>query len=192
MSSLEAPPAELRTERLVLRRWRDADLDAYAALNADPEVMEFLPAVLSRAESDAHVVSMEAAWDACGYGLWAAERTDTGALIGFVGCNDPGFDASFTPAVEVGWRLARDHWGLGFATEGATAALDDAFARLGRDEIVSFTTPKNVRSQAVMMRLGMQRDAAADFDHPRLPEGHRLRRHWLFRVTAAQWRDQRG
>ena len=189
---MEPPLAELRTERLVLRRWRDADREPYAALNADPDVMEFLPALLSRAESDAHVASMEAAWDALGYGLWAVERTDTGELVGFVGCNEPGFDASFTPAVEVGWRLARDHWGLGFATEAATATLDDAFARLGRAEIVSFTTPANRRSQAVMVRLGMERDPADDFDHPRLPEGHRLRRHWLYRMSAERWQEQRG
>jgi RimJ/RimL family protein N-acetyltransferase len=189
---MDQPPPELRTERLVLRRWRDTDREPYAALNADPEVMEHLPSVLSRADSDAHIASMEEAWDARGYGLWATERTDTGELIGFVGCNDPGFEASFTPAVEVGWRLARPHWGCGFATEAATATLDDVFRRVDRREIVSFTTPRNVRSQAVMQRLGMHRDPADDFDHPRLPVGHRLRRHWLYRVTEADWNAKRA
>jgi RimJ/RimL family protein N-acetyltransferase len=187
---VNTPPARLATERLVLRRWRDDDRAPYAALNGDPEVMEHLPSVLSRDESDEHIVVMERAWDERGYGLWAVERLDSGELIGFVGLGDPGFEAPFMPAVEVGWRLARPHWGHGFATEAAVASLDDAFGRVGLDEVVSFTTPANRRSQAVMTRLGLRRDPAGDFEHPRLPPGHPLRAHLLYRVGADEWQSR--
>ena len=172
----------LRTERLLLRRWREADRAPFAALNADPEVMEHFPAPLSREESDAFVDRIEAFWAEYGFGLWAVERLDTGQFIGFDGLSMPSFEAQFTPCVEVGWRLAREHWGHGFATEAARAAMADGFDRLGLDEIVSFTATTNVRSMAVMERLGMTRDPRDDFDHPRVPEGHRLRRHVLYRL----------
>lgn len=193
-------PTELRTERLVLRRWREADLAPFAALNADPVVMEFLPAPLTRAESDAMVARIEATFDERGFGLWAVEVAEAaegagvadmaetgpaaGTFAGFVGLWPTSFDAHFTPAVEVGWRLARSHWGRGYATEGARAALADGFARLAPAEIVSFTAVVNRRSQRVMARLGMTCDPADDFDHPRLPPGHRLRRHVLYRLAA--------
>ncbi len=185
-----SPPEHLATERLLLRRWRDEDLDPYAALNADPVVMEHMPSLLSREESAAHIVAMERGWDQRGFGLWAVERRDTGELVGFVGCNDPGFEAPFMPAVEVGWRLARSHWGHGFATEAAVASLDDVFERVGLEQVVSFTTPPNHRSQAVMTRVGLRRDPAGDFEHPRLPEGHRLRHHLLYRVSADEWQER--
>lgn len=181
----------LRTDRLVLRRWRPADLAPFAALNADPEVMEHFPSTLDRAASDALAAAADAGFDERGFGLWAVEVAATGAFIGFTGLAVPRFEAHFTPVVEVGWRLARPAWGHGYATEAATAALDDAFGRLGLAEVVSFTAVPNARSQAVMRRLGMTHDPGDDFDHPNLPAGHRLRRHVLYRIDAAAWRARR-
>jgi RimJ/RimL family protein N-acetyltransferase len=180
-------PDQLATERLVLRRWRESDHDPYAALNADPVVMEHMPSLLSRKESDDHIASMEAEFDERGFGLWAVEVPGVADCIGFVGLNEPKWEAHFTPAVEVGWRLDRPYWGAGYATEGARAAITDGFARLGIDEIVSFTTLRNVRSWHVMERLGMHRDPADDFDHPRLAEDHPLRAHVLYRLRATEW-----
>ena len=175
---------ELVTERLILRRWRDEDREPFAALNGDPVVMEHFPARLSRTESDAFVDRIEEKFDANGYGLWAVEAKDTGEFIGFVGLNPVPFEAHFTPALEVGWRLARAAWGNGYASEGGRASLQFAFATVGVREVVSFTSTTNVRSQAVMRRLGMTHDPADDFDHPQLPDDDRLRRHVLYRVTA--------
>jgi RimJ/RimL family protein N-acetyltransferase len=174
---------QLTTERLVLRRWRDADLDAYAALNADPEVMEHFPSTLTREESRRSIEIIEARFGDLGYGLWAAEVPEVASCIGFIGLNPATFDAPFTPAVEVGWRLARRHWGNGYATEGARAALAFGFDTLGLDEIVSFTTPGNRRSWRVMEKIGMTRDPADDFDHPVIADGHPLRRHVLYRIS---------
>jgi ribosomal-protein-alanine N-acetyltransferase len=170
------------TERLLLRRWRDDDRAPFAALNADPEVMRHFPARLTREESDALVDRAEQHFERHGYGLWALERRDTGAFIGFTGLAVPRFEAHFTPAVEVGWRLARSAWGAGYASEAARAALAVGFGEAGLDEIVSFTVPANTRSRAVMARIGMTHDPRDDFDHPGLPEGHPLRPHVLYRI----------
>jgi ribosomal-protein-alanine N-acetyltransferase len=178
---LADPPRELRTERLRLRRWTDADRAPFAALNADPDVMEFLPKLLTRAESDDFVDRIETTFDELGFGLWAVELPD-GTFAGYVGLWPATFEAPFNPAVEVGWRLARAAWGQGVASEAARAAVADGFARLDLDEILSFTAVANVRSRAVMERIGMVRDEAADFAHPSLPEGHALRPHLLYRL----------
>ena len=178
-------PRELRTERLRLRRWRPDDRAPFAALNADPRVAAFLPGTLSRAASDALAARIEAHFATRGFGLWAVELPGEIPFAGFVGLSVPAFEAAFTPCVEVGWRLAHACWGHGYATEGARAALDFGFARLGLAEIVSFTVPGNARSRQVMERLGMTHDAADDFDHPALPEGHALRRHVLYRARRA-------
>jgi ribosomal-protein-alanine N-acetyltransferase len=179
--------AELDTARLRLRRWRDEDRTPFAALNADPAVMEHFPAALSRAESDALVDRIEAGLDERGWGLWAVEVRESGSFIGFAGLNPATFEAPFTPAVEVGWRLARDHWGNGYATEGARAALGFGFNELRLDEIVSFTTHQNLRSRRVMERLGMHRDPADDFDNPTVPEGSPIRPHVLYRLDRESW-----
>ncbi len=179
---------ELTTSRLVLRDWRDGDRAPFAVLNADPAVMEHFPAPLCRRESDEFVDRIRAGFAARGFGLWAAEVAGTGQFIGFTGLSVPGFDAHFMPAVEIGWRLSRPAWGHGYATEAATRVLDFAFGELELSEIVSFTSVPNVRSQAVMRRLGMTHDPADDFEHPRLEEGHRLRDHVLWRITARRWR----
>jgi RimJ/RimL family protein N-acetyltransferase len=172
---------------LLLRRWRDSDRAPFASLNADPQVMEFFEAPLTRQESDALVERIEADFEQLGYGLWALEVRATGQFIGFTGLSVPTFEAHFTPAVEIGWRLLRSAWGQGFATEAARQALAFAFDVVQLEEIVSFTTSAHERSQAVMRRLGMTRNPADDFDHPRLPEGSRLRRHVLYRMPSHRW-----
>jgi RimJ/RimL family protein N-acetyltransferase len=174
----------IRTERLVLRRWRPSDRAPFAALNADPEVMEHFPGPMTREESDAFVDRMEAYWREHGYGRFAVEVPGEAGCIGFVGITVP----PFMPQDEIGWRLARPFWGRGYATEAARAVLADAFDRLGRNEIVSFTVPANVRSTRVMERLGMTHDPADDFDHPMFPPGHRLRLHVLYRLDREHWR----
>ena len=182
---------ELQTDRLLLRGWRAADREPFAAMNADPAVAEHVGGALDRAASDAYLERIEAHWAREGFGLWALERLDEGRFIGFTGLARPRFEAHFTPAVEVGWRLVHQAWGHGFATEAGRAALEFGFETVGLDEIVSFTAVGNERSRAVMQRLGMTRDAAGDFDHPRLEPGHPLRRHVLYRLARAQWREAR-
>lgn len=177
---------ERRTERLILRAWRAADRAPFAALNADPIAMEHFPSTMSRDESDAFVDHIDAALRERGWGLWAVEVAAGATFIGFVGLNEARFEAPFTPAVEVGWRLLRDHWGRGYATEAARAALQVGFGELGLAEIVSFTIPANGRSRAVMERLGMHRDPADDFDHPSIPRGHPMRRHVLYRLRREE------
>jgi ribosomal-protein-alanine N-acetyltransferase len=152
--------------------------------------MERLPATLTRDESDAMVDRIEAGFEERGFGLWAVGVIDGPPFVGFVGLSSPNFDAHFTPAVEVGWRLARDAWGHGYATEAAQAAVADGFTRVGLREIVSFTTPGHTRSRAVMERLGMTHDPADDFGHPRFPDGDRLHAHVLYRLSAEQWRGR--
>ncbi len=180
-------PLTLNTARLLLRPWRDSDRAPFAALNADPEVMEFFPALKSREQSDASIDLWTAQFAERGWSNWAVELRDSGAFIGFIGLSVPRRQLPFSPCVEIGWRLARAHWGQGVATEGARAALAAGFEQLGLAEIVSFTALTNLRSRAVMERLGMRSDSAEDFDHPALPEGHALRRHCLYRLTREDW-----
>lgn len=172
----------LHTERLVLRPWRDEDLEPMAALNADPETMRYFPAPLHREQSDSFVEHMTASFAAFGHAMWAVEVVDGPPLVGAVGLLRPRFEASFTPCVEVGWRLAKEHWGRGYATEAARASLDYGFGELGLTEIVSFTAVLNRPSQAVMERLGMTRDPGADFVHPHVPAGSPLGPHVLYRL----------
>ena len=177
----------LTTERLVLRPWRDSDLAPFAALNADPAVMEHFPSTLTADETAALAAGIRADMAERGFGWWAAEVPGVAPFIGFIGLSVPDFGAHFLPpgqsVVEVGWRLARAHWGRGYATEGARAALAFGFGELGLAEIVSFTATTNSRSQAVMRRIGMTHNPADDFDHPGLPAGHPLRRHVLYRAV---------
>jgi len=185
------PAVTLSTDRLVLRRWRESDRDPFAAMNADPEVMEYFPAALTHAESDGMIERVEAHFDERGFGLWALEVAVTGQFIGFTGLSIPRFPARFMPAVEVGWRLARSAWGHGYASEAARRALQFGFEDAGLSEIVSFTATGNVRSQAVMARIGMRHDPEDDFDHPMVPDGSALRPHLLYRLTAQRWAAQR-
>lgn len=178
----------LRTARLVLRPWREEDLAPFAAMNADPEVMEHFPSLLSRTESDAMATRIQAHFTAHGWGLFAVEVPGESPFVGFVGLTIPRWTPPFGPCVEAGWRLARAAWGRGFAVEGAEAALRFGFETVGLDEIVAFTTHGNLRSRRVMESLGMRHDVAGDFDHPLVPEGHALRRHVLYRLPRASLR----
>lgn len=184
---VDRKPVELRTDRLLLRPWRSGDRQPFAALNADPAVMRRFPAPLPRAESDALADRASVRLENDGWGLWAVEIVATGQFIGFTGLALPGFQAHFTPATEVGWRLARSAWGHGYATEAARAALTVGFQELGLSEVVSFTTCGNVRSQAVMRRIGMTYDPADDFDHPKVAATSPLRRHVLYRLSRDDW-----
>jgi len=146
--------------------------------------MEFMSrGPMPRSDSDAWVARINDAWATNGYGLWAVHVVGGPAFVGFVGLADAQFEAHFTPAVEVGWRLARQSWGHGFATEGARAALQFGFREAKLPEILTFTAATNIRSRAVMERLGMRRDPAEDFEHPSVPEGHPVRPHVLYRLT---------
>jgi RimJ/RimL family protein N-acetyltransferase len=183
---LKTSPIEFDTERLRLRQWRPSDLEPFAALNADPRVMAFFPSTLEREASDAAVQRWQAQIAERGWGLWAAELLGTGEFIGFVGLQVPIAPLPFSPCVEVGWRLARAYWGKGYATEGARGVLAQGFERLQLPEIVSFTAVGNLKSRAVMERLGMQA-AEGSFEHPSVPEGSPLREHCLYRLTRERW-----
>jgi RimJ/RimL family protein N-acetyltransferase len=182
----------LETTRLVLRGWKESDLAPFAALNDDPLVMEHFPSRLTRADSDAMVASFGEHFARHGLGLWAVEAPGVAELLGFVGLSIPRFESHFTPCVEIGWRLAREHWGRGYAPEAARAALRFGFEQRGLDQIVSFTVPANLKSRRVMEKLAMHRDPAEDFDHPSLAEGHPLRRHVLYRLSRADWERSAG
>jgi RimJ/RimL family protein N-acetyltransferase len=177
----------LSSGRICLRRWRDEDREAFAAMNSDPRVMEFFRSSLSRVESDAMVDRIQKHFNEHDFGLWAIEFPDVASFIGFAGLDVARFSAPFTPCVEVGWRLAFEHWGRGYATEAARLALGYGFGTLALSEVVSFTSATNHRSRAVMERLGMRRDPAEDFDYPSLPEGHPLRRHVLYRLGSVSY-----
>ncbi len=181
------PRVHVETERLRLRDWIDADAEPFAAINRDPRVMEFFSRPLDRAESDAFLARNRADIVANGYGLYAVAEKASDAFIGYVGLAQPTFEAHFTPAIEIGWRLAREAWGQGYATEGARAVVDHAFGALGLDALVSFTAEWNRPSRRVMEKIGMTRDPAEDFMHPRLPADHRLAHHVLYRLTRADW-----
>jgi RimJ/RimL family protein N-acetyltransferase len=179
---LEVPTIE--TPRLILRDWRDADIEPWVAMNADPRVTEFLGRTYARELSEASAVAMRLALEENGYGWWAVEIRCGVPFAGVIALQKVPFSASFTPANEIGWRLSFESWGRGYATEGSKAALDFAFDKLGWNEIVAFTASTNLRSQRVMQRLGMTRDPADDFDHPKLEPGHPLRRHVLYRIKS--------
>jgi RimJ/RimL family protein N-acetyltransferase len=176
-------PVQLETERLILRHWRSADYAPFAAMCADPIVMEFFPNVLSREESDALADRICALLTQNGWGLWAVEIKETKQFTGYVGLHQPLQTFPFSPCTEVGWRLDQPFWGKGYATEAGKAALKFGFEQLGLAEIVSFTAVLNGRSQAVMQRLGMT-NTQQNFEHPALPIGHRLREHVLYRKMA--------
>lgn len=169
----------LKTKRLILRPWKTEDLEPFAALNADPRVMEYYPSVLSREESDRFATKIQSQIEEKGWGLWAVALPGIAEFIGYVGLQNVD-DAT----VEIGWRLAFEYWGKGYATEGALECLQYAFKNLNLQQLVSFTSVQNMRSRAVMERIGMQHDPKDDFNHPRLPEGHPLQKHVLYRIHA--------
>ena len=187
----DPPGGNLTTSRLVLGTWDDASADGLFRLSTDPEVMRYFPSTPSRAAIDGLVERHNGNLAAGRPGLYAVRVGETSEFIGFVGLATPTFEAAFTPCVEVGWRLARKAWGKGYATEAGRACLAHGFDTLGLPEIVSFTAVLNTPSIAVMRRLGMHHDPAENFDHPSVPEGDRLRRHVLYRLTADEWRRSR-
>ena len=190
-------PIVLRTERTILRTWRETDRTTFAEMNADTAVMEHFPEPLTRAASDELADAIRSGIDERGWGLWALEIPGVVEFAGFVGLNPVRFELPVElverPALEIGWRLVRSTWGHGYASEAAAAALDVAFDRLGRAEVVSFTTPANERSQGVMRKIGLHRDPADDFEHPRMIERGLLAiaPHVLYRITAAEHAEQR-
>ena len=174
------PEYHVTTKRIGLRRFSRYDLDTFADLNSDPRVMQHFPNILSRTECQDLMERINHTIDQDGFGFWAAENLNSGQLMGMVGLNRVKFEAAFTPAVEIGWRLAYPCWGHGLATEAARACLEFGFRRASLREIVSFTSLHNIRSQRLMQKLGMT--TSGEFDHPMLPDGHRLQRHVLYRI----------
>lgn len=180
-----AIPKTLETERLLLRRWKDSDLEPFAQLNGDKRVMELFPRMLTLEETRNFIEYIEDSFEKSQFGLWAVELKSTGAFIGFVGLWKPNFEASFTPCVEIGWRLAYEHWGNGYAPEAARAVLDDGFKRVKLNEIMSFTSIHNQKSIRVMEKLGLEKKD--NFEHPQLPEGHFLRPHVRYSIKEKDW-----
>ncbi len=176
---------ELRTQRTLLRQWQDSDLDDWVALNADPAVRRHFPALLTRDEALGEAERMRSALARRGWGAWALEVPGVLPFAGFVGLMVPAWSAHFTPAVEIGWRLARAAWGAGYASEAAAAAAAFALQQLQLDELVAITVPGNEPSRRVMNRIGMQHDEDGDFAHPRLAADHPLSRHVLYRLRRA-------
>ncbi|MFJ2993330.1 GNAT family N-acetyltransferase [Pandoraea sp. NPDC087047] len=183
-SPFDTAAPTIATGRTILRQWRTDDLPLFAALNADREVMRHFPTTLDKTQSNAVALRLAQHLETHGFGPWALEIPGVTPFAGFVGLMRVGFDAPFVPAVEIGWRLARAWWSKGYATEAASAAARYAFETLGMDSLVSFTVPANVRSRAVMQRIGMRHCPDEDFLHPLIPLGHRLRRHVLYRLDA--------
>lgn len=181
----------IKTKRLILRPWQESDLEPIAAINRDPRVMEFFPRLMSRQDSDTMVQKMNEFMEKKGWGFWAAALIETGELIGFIGIEDVDFEAHFTPAVEIGWRIGYQYWGKGYAPEGAKAALAFGFENLHLKEIVSFTAEQNMRSIRVMEKIGMHHDPKDDFEHPRVPFGNPLKKHVLYRLSSEEWAQKR-
>ena len=180
-------PRCLVTERLILRQWAEGDLEPFAQMNQDPMVMEHFPKMHSRDESKAIMSRISGHFDDFGFGLWATELRETEEFIGFIGLQNVFFESHFSPCVEVGWRLSQKHWGRGYAPEGASAALTDAFDRLPLQEVVSMTAATNLNSMRVMQKLGMTRDPNDDFEHPNIEPGSKVRPHVLYRISRDAW-----
>ena len=176
---------KIETNRLLLRGWRDSDIEPWVAMNADPRVMEFFPRPYDRATAEDFAARARADLERDGFGWWVVEEKNGSPFAGVISLQAVPFRAAFTPANEVGWRFVFDKWGHGYATEGAKAALEFAFSQLGWREVIAMTSLLNVRSRRVMERLGMTRDPVDDFEHPRILEGHRLRRHVVYRIKRS-------
>ncbi len=181
---------KIETDRLILRQWQDSDVEPFAALNADPDVMKFFPKLMALEETTAMVERIKARYDSDTFCFWAAEEKETCNFIGFIGLGRPTFEAYFIPCVEIGWRLAKAYWGKGYAPEGAKEVLRDGFERTNLEEIVALTAVLNSKSIRVMEKISMHRDTVDDFLHPVLEDGHHLKPHVLYRITQKEWRSQ--
>lgn len=182
-----SPPLAITTTRLILRQWQDSDFAPFAAMSADLQVMEFFQSTMSREKSEEMLTRCRDMITERGWGIWAVELRETGEFIGFVGLHTPGYDLSFNPCVEIAWRLKVEVWGKGYCTEAARAVLDAGFNQLGLKEIVAYTALPNVRSAAVMKKLGMKSDPQENFNHPMVEEGHWLREHCLYRLARDEY-----
>lgn len=184
----------IETERLILRPWKEEDFEPFAQLNADKRVREYFSSTLTRAVSDGFANKFKSDIEKNGWGWWAVSVKNSAPFIGFIGLNilDIPIPSHSTSPVEIGWRLAVDYWGKGYATEGALACLRFGFETLKLPEIIAITTEQNFRSISVMKKIGMHRDPKDDFNHPKLPEGHKLRRHVLYRINLKEWKEQNG
>ncbi len=179
-------PTEIQTDRLLLRQWRSTDLPAFRAMSACDEVMKYFPNKLSATESDALADRLSKLISSRGWGLWAVEERSSKKFIGFTGLHQAPEALPFSPALEIGWRLSKESWGKGFATEAAKAALDFAFKKLESQEIVSFTSLNNLASQRVMQRIGLE-NTESNFLHPNIPADSPLKEHVLYKITSKQW-----
>jgi len=179
-------PVSLESDRILLRPWKPSDLQPFAIMNADEDVMRYYPATLSHEESNDFAKRIEERFNKNGWGFWVLEHKATGQFMGFTGLNIPGYNLPCNPCIEIGWRLARSFWGEGYATEAATACLDFAFSNIQTDRIVSFASVVNERSWQVMERLGMW-NTKQNFDHPVIPEGHELAEHVLYEIDRKSW-----
>lgn len=175
-----------------MRPWKDSDIEPFAKLNSDPVVMEHFPKMLTYDESASMVERLRARYESDGFCLWATEEIDTGNFIGFVGLACPNFEASFTPCVEIGWRLAKEYWGKGYAPEAAEASLRDGFERCNLEEIIAITATSNLKSMRVMEKIRMKRDCENDFLHPNIADGHPLKPHVLYRISKIDWKQSQN
>ena len=179
------------TARLRLRHWNDTDLAGFAALNANPDVMRFFPAMLTREQSDAAAQRYQQGLAARGYGFWAVERKEQGDFIGFIGIQPLKPDLPCAPGVEIGWRLASHCWRKGYASEGAKAVRDFAFQTLQLSELKSITPIINQPSRGVMEKIGMC-DSGANFLHPLVSAGHPLHEHVMYQISSQDWLSLKG
>lgn len=177
------------TDRLILRPWCESDFKVYAKINADPRVREYFSTLLTEEESNQQIRHFMVRIEESGWGIWAVSVPGVSEFIGFIGLEQIDFTAHFTPAIEIGWRLAYEFWGQGYATEGAIAALKYGFETLKLDEIVAIATKENYRSRHVMEKIKMHHDPKEDFDHPKISEGNKLRRHVLYRLKHQEWEE---
>jgi len=177
---------EFETSRLRLRQWRDQDFKAFAKMNADAKVMEYYPSIITSEQSDELADKIQERIKENGWGFWALELKSTNTFIGFTGLNEPSYDLPVTPCIEIGWRLARKHWGNGYVTEAARKCLDVAFESLKLSTVYSFTSIQNKKSEAVMQRLNML-NLEQNFEHPIIPIGNPLREHVLYKITKLEW-----
>ena len=177
----------LETDRLILRSWRESDLSPMVTINQDPKVCEYFPEIGNRDTTIALIDRIIRHDEECGFSLYAVEIKATQEMVGFLGLMTPSFEAHFTPAIEIGWRLSSQHWNQGIATEGAKAVLEYTFTNLNLDEVVSFTALNNQASRRVMEKIGMKHNPNDDFDHPKLGKNSPLKRHVLYRLSKKDW-----